>query len=205
MPFLQLLIVAVAAMVGLAALRVVRVKVGRTPLPDGLWRWLFLVAFLVVPPFVLGGITSVPIYVAVVLTLALLMLVAAVMIGQVVHGRSGRLVKLALMGSEGDRSEDQFDPPVTVDLAKSMAVVDAANVAFPRGPAFAGQIDRAGFREDWDALDGATRALEGRIADDRGRGRDVASSARATARDARGRLDTLRRLALDQGQAWAGT
>jgi hypothetical protein len=74
---------------------------------------------------------------------------------------------------------------------------------FPRGAAFPAQIARAGFRDDWDVLDGATRTLEGRIAADHRLGLAVGSGATATARDARSRLDTLRRLAGDQGQAWA--
>jgi hypothetical protein len=52
-------------------------------------------------------------------------------------------------------------------------------------------------------LDGATRSLEGRIADDHRLGLAVARATTATASDARSRLDTLRRLAVDQGQAWA--
>ena len=43
----------------------------------------------------------------------------------------------------------------------------------------------------------------GRILDDRGLGLAVASGATAIATDARSRLDTLRRLALDNGQVWA--
>ena len=54
MPVLQLLVLAVLSMVGLAALRLVRVHLGRTPLPDGRGRRLFLIAFVIVPPLVLG-------------------------------------------------------------------------------------------------------------------------------------------------------
>ena len=43
--------------------------------------------------------------------------------------------------------------------------------------------------------------LEGRIADEHRIGLAVASS--AAAEDARSRLDTLRRLYVDRGQAWA--
>jgi hypothetical protein len=88
-------------------------------------------------------------------------------------------------------------------LVESVALVGRANVAFPRGPEFAAQIDRVGFRVDWDALDAATATLEVQIADDRRSGVGVASSATAMAQDARSRLDTLRRLAGDHGQVWA--
>ena len=74
---------------------------------------------------------------------------------------------------------------------------------FPRGHDFPLQIERSGFRFAWDALDAATGKLEARIADDHRIGLAVASSAVATAVDARSRLDTLRRLAGDGGPAWA--
>ena len=53
-----------------------------------------------------------------------------------------------------------------------------AQRGFPRGLAFPGQVDRADFREAWDALDGATRTLEGDIADDRRLGLGIATAAR---------------------------
>jgi hypothetical protein len=92
---------------------------------------------------------------------------------------------------------------MTVKLAESAARVDRANAVFPRGSDFPAEISRAGFRDAWDALDAATGTLEGRILDDRGLGLAVASGATAIATDARSRLDTLRRLALDNGQVWA--
>ena len=74
---------------------------------------------------------------------------------------------------------------------------------FPRGLAFPGQVDRADFHEAWDALDDATRSLEGGIAADRQLGLGIATAASATALDARGRLDTLLRLANDgRAAAW---
>jgi soluble lytic murein transglycosylase-like protein len=99
--------------------------------------------------------------------------------------------------------DDGFDQPLTAPLAESQSFVDVANAVFPRGPKFPAQVDRPDFRAAWDALDAATRTLEGRIADDEGRGLGVASSATASAEDARGRLETLRTLASDGGQAWA--
>ena len=92
---------------------------------------------------------------------------------------------------------------MTAELAESVRIVDRANAAFPRGAAFPTQVSRAGFRDDWDHLDGATRSLEDQIAVDRKLGLAVSSGATRVADDARSRLDTLRRLAGDQGQAWA--
>jgi hypothetical protein len=215
MPLLELTVLAVVAMTSLAALRLARVHVGRSPLPEARGRRLFLLAFVVVPPIALGaltpagaasqlrGVTSLPVYVSIVAALVVLMAIAALIVGQLTHGPSGRLARLALVGSEGDPDDFWSDPPLTAKLAESVGIVDMANAAFPRGVTFAGQIGRAGFRVDWDALDGATRALEGRIADDDRLGRAVASAATAVAKDARSRLDTLRTIAVDHGQAWA--
>ena len=47
--------------------------------------------------------------------------------------------------------------------AKRVGICDEANSAFPRGSAFPAQVDRVGFRADWDALDDATRTLERNI------------------------------------------
>ena len=217
MPVLQLLVLAILAMVVLAALRLVRVHLGRTPLPDGRGRLLFLVAFVVVPPLVLGaliqpagpagplrGISSLPVYVGIVAGLVIVMGIVAFAIGNLVHSRSGRLARLALVGVEGDPARDiPSDPPITAQLARDVVGVDRANAAFPRGSGFPSQVDRAGFRADWDALDGATRTLEGNIASERLLAIGVCAKAEATARDARNRLDTLRRIAVEAGQAWA--
>jgi hypothetical protein len=203
MPMPQLVVLGIVAMAGLATLRVVRFQGGRTPLPDRRGRRLFLLAFVVVPPIALGGIGALPMYVAIIAVLAFLMWMAALLAGQVATGRSGRLVQVAFGGPEGDPYRVRAEPAVTAQLAESVRVVERANSAFPRGPAFPAQISRAGFRGDWDVLDGATRSLEGRIADDHRLGLAVASAAASTARDARSRLDTLRRLAVDQGQSWA--
>ena len=215
MPIQQLIILGIVSMAALAVLRVVRVNRGLTPLPER-GRRLFLLGFLVVPPVALGvltqppppannlwGVGALPLYFVIVAALATVMWVASKIVGQVAHGRSGRLLQVALAGHEADPYAARVDPPVTAKLAESVVVVDRANAAFPRGPGFPSQVARAGFRDDWEELDGATRTLEGHIEDDHRLGLSVASAATATATDARSRLDTLRRLAVDDGQAWA--
>jgi hypothetical protein len=211
---LPLFLLAVVAMFGLAMLRLVRVRMGRTPLPEGKARPVFLIAFLVVPPVALkallepisgpaiGVITWVPMYGLLLALLLVLMTIAAMIVERVVHGRSRRPLMLALAGSEGDPEDIPFDPPLTAKLAEHISLVDRRNAAFPRGRAFPAQVDRADFHEAWDALDDATRSLEGGIAADRRLGLGIATAASATALDARGRLDTLVRLA-DDGHAAA--
>ena len=206
---LPLFILAIAALTGLAILRVVRVRFGRTPLPEGRARTLFKVAFLVVPPVALGvpagaalgGLVWVPLYGVILAALLVPMTIAAAIVERVATGRMRRVLLLALVGSEGDPEDLPFDPPVTATLAASMALVDRANSLFPRGLAFPGQVERPDFRSAWGALDGATRALEDRIAEDRRLGLGTAAAASATAADARGRLDTLVSIALSRGLA----
>lgn len=213
---LQLLVLAVAAMVALAVLRLARVSLGRTPLPEGRSRRLFQIAFLVVPPMALGALTQpvpgsalfqgilwVPLYGVILLGLALLMGIAAVIAQLVAPVRPRRHLLVALIGSEGDPDDLPFDPPVTTQLAESMALVDRTNAVFPRGREFATQVDRPDFRAAWDALDAATGTLEGRMAEDRRLGLGVASAATSLATDARGRLDTLRSIARSRGLASA--
>jgi len=212
----QLFILAAAGMVLLAVSRLVRVHSGRAPHPEGKGMLLFILAFLLVPPIALEwlinpaaasgqirGIGSVLIYAAALAGLTLLMWIAARVVQFIAPRRSRRLLLLALVGSEGDPDDIPFDPPVTAKLAESVALVDRANAVFPRGPEFPAQIDRVGFRASWDELNVATGTLEGRIADDYRLGVAVASTATATAIDARSRLDTLRRLAVERGQVWA--
>ncbi len=217
MPALQLVVFAALSMVGLAALRLVRVHLGRTPLPDGPGRRLFLVGFVIVPPLALGallqpttdagvlrGVTFLPIYLGAMAVLVIVMAIAAFVIGSLVHSRSGRLARLALAGVEADPARDvPSDPPITAQLAQCVGNCDKANAAFPRGSEFPAQVDRAGFRADWDRLDAATGALERSIASERLLAIGVAAKAEATARDARNRLDTLRRIAVQGGQTWA--
>ena len=203
MAFTQILILAIIAMAGLAALRLVRVlRFGRTPLPDGRGRTLFLLAFVLVPPLALGGLGLVPVYVGVIAALVILMWVAAVVIDRLTASRTGQLVRLALVGSEGDPIDSGLTP-VTARLSESIGLVARANAVFPRGLEFPKQIDRSGFRDDWNRLDDATRTLESQIADDHRLGLGVSSSATILAEDARSRLETLRRFAGDRGQAWA--
>jgi hypothetical protein len=217
MSMLQLIILAVVAMIGLAALRVTRVHSGRSPLPEGKARLPFMLAFVIVPPLLLdrlvapgstgsllSGAPSVLIYGVILLGLSVLMWIAAVVAQLVAPGRSRPLLLLVLVGHEVDPSDAPYDPPVTAQLAASVALVDGANAAFVRGPGFAAEIDRPGFRRGWDALDAATTTLESQISDDNRLGLGAAATATAAAKDARGRLDTLRRLAEVEGQAWAG-
>ena len=200
---LQLIVLGIVAMAGLAMLRVIRVHRGLTPLPDGRGRRLFLLGFVVVPPIALAGIGALPMYVAIVAALAILMWIASQVIGLVANSRTSWLLRLALAGRQENLDDVRKDPAVTAALAESVRVVDRANAVFPRGPAFPVEVSRAGFRDDWDVLDGVTRTLEDRIADEHRRGLAVGSAATRTASDARSRLDTLRRLAGDQGQIWA--
>jgi hypothetical protein len=210
-----LVILAVVVMAALAALRLARVRAGRTPLPEGRGRRLFLVGFVILPPLALGAITqaagstsllgglgSLPAYVAILVVVVIVMWVAALIIARLTTDRWGQLARLALVGGEAD-PVDSRDTPITVGLSQSVGLVTKANAAFPRGPGFAGQIERTSFRADWDALDGATRKLEGQIAEDHRLGLGVAAAATSLAEDARSRLDTLRRFASDHGQGWA--
>ena len=212
---LPLFVLAVVAMIGLAILRLVRVRMGRTALPEGKARALFLIAFVVLPPVALkavlqpssgpalGVLTWVPMYGLLLALVLVLMTIAAMIVERVVHSRWRRPLMVALAGSEGDPEDVPFDPPLTTRLTECMALVDRRNAVFPRGLAFPGQVDRADFHEAWDALDDATRSLEGGIAADRHLGLGIATAASATALDARGRLDTLLRLANDgRAAAW---
>jgi hypothetical protein len=212
----NLFILAAVSIALLAASRVLRVRLGQEPQSEGIKRLLFIVAFLFVPPVVLGevlapagaagqlrGFVSVPLYGVLLLGITILTWVAAMGIRRLGPSRPRELLLLALVASQGDPDDVPVDPPVTARLAESVALVDRTNAVFPRGTQFPAQIDRAGFRGFWDALEAATATLEGRIADDLRLGLGVAATARATAKDARSRLDTLRRIAGHHGQAWA--
>lgn len=216
---LQQLVVltAATALIVLALVRVFRVRAGRSPHPDGRARLPFLLTFLFLPPVVveiivlrpstsatqLHIIESVLVYLGALFVFMILMGLGAIVASLRAPGRWRPVLVLALAGSEADPNDVVFDPALTPELADGVDSVDRANVVFPRGPEFAAQIDRPGFRVDWAALDVATGALEGRIADDHRLGVAVGSMATTTAKDARGRLDTLRRMAVDGGQAWA--
>jgi hypothetical protein len=213
---LQLFVLAVVAMIGLAMLRLARVRLGRAPLPSGRGRYLFLVAFVVGPPIVLGYLIPpvagdsplrapgwIALYGVILAGLAILMALVADVVGRMAPARPRRLLLIALVGRDGVWDAAPWNPPVTTQLAESMGIVDLANAVFPRGFAFSAQVDRADFRSAWAALDAATRTLEDQIAEDDRRGLGVASAATATATDARGRLDTLRSMAIDRGLAVA--
>jgi hypothetical protein len=209
MSLMPLIVLAVVAMICLVALRLARVHLGRSPLPDGHGRRLFLLGFVVVPPMVFGALVpsdSIPvlaIYVAILASLVSVMWVVAQIAAHALPGPRGQLVRLALTGRQVQPEDEPFDPPITAPLAATVASVDRASAAFARGEAFPGQIHAAGFRDSWERLDEATLTLERGIADDQRLGRGAASSARATAADARGRLNTLRGLAIEDGQTWA--
>ncbi len=159
MRFLQLFVLAIVAMAGLATLRLIRVHLGRTPLPEERGRRLFLLAFVLVPPILLGaliqpgtlvgpisGFAFLPIYALFLGVVVVVMFLAAQAIELVTNRRWGQLVRLALVGSEGDPGALWVDPPVTAKLAAGVEAVDRANIAFPRGREFPLQIDRPGFR-----------------------------------------------------------
>jgi hypothetical protein len=206
-------VLAIVAMISLAMMRLIRVHFGREPHPDGKARLAFILAFLIAPPVVigtllqsgigqLGGVSWLPLYVAGVVVIAVLMWIFAMIVRLVVPRRFRPLLLMALTASE-DKPGVPIDPPLSARLAESKALVDTANAVFPGGVDFPTQVDRAGFRQGWDALDAATRTLESRIAEDAALGKGVASVAIATAENARGRLETLRGLAAEGGQVWA--
>jgi hypothetical protein len=210
MPLPQPLILAIVAMISLAVLRVIRTSLGREPHPDGKARLPFILAFLIVPPVVvgmlfgaqLGGVSWLPLYVASVAVLAILMSITAMIVGIVAPVRSRPLLLMALNASKPEPAK-RVDPPLTTRLTASRILVDAANAVFPSGAAFPTHIERPDFRRSWDSLNDATRVLETQIAEDETLGKGAASAATATADNARSRLETLRRLAAESGQAWA--
>jgi hypothetical protein len=210
MPLPQPLILAIVAMISLAALRVIRARLGWEPHPDGKARLPFILAFLIVPPVVFGtvfggqfgGLSWLPLYVAGVAVFSILMSITAMIVRIVVPVRLRPLLVMALNASK-DAPAKRVDPPLTARLTASRTLVDAANAVFPSGAGFPTHIERADFRRSWDSLDGATRVLETQIAEDETLGKGAASAAVATADNARSRLNTLRRLAAESGQAWA--
>src|SRR5690349_14154287 len=136
MSFLPALILATVAMAALAALRLVRVlRFGRTPLPDGTGRTLFLLGFVLVPPLVLGGLGAVPVYLGALTLLVIGMWVVAVVLDRFAASRTSQLIRLALVGSEGDPIDSGLTP-VTPRLTDSMRLVARANDVFPRGVEF---------------------------------------------------------------------
>jgi len=214
MPFQQLFILAVVAVVFLAVMRVVRVRSGLTPHPEGMAKLLFGVAFVSLPPLglaltgqagasgVLDGLPWVPVYAIMLGGLLIVMRIAAVIVAAVAPRRARKLLLLALVASEGDPYDVPFNPPVTPQLAAIAALVQRSNDVFPRGMGFRAEVDRPEFRASWDSLDAATGRLEAAMAEDQRLGRGVPSAVTAMARDARSRLDTLRQFAVEDGQSW---
>jgi hypothetical protein len=211
----QLIVAAAVVLAAVAVMRVVRVHYDRAPHPEGRARILFLLTLFFVPPIVLefladptgagalDWVKSAILYLGALTGFWILMRIAALIVRRLVHGRARPVLLVALVGSQGEPDDLPFDAALSPDLAEILERVDVANAAFPRGPEFAEQIDRPGFRAAWDLLDAATSALEEQIAEQRRLGVGVAYRATETARDARSRLDTLRRMAADHGQAWA--
>jgi len=210
----QLILLAALVMTGVAILRVFRARSGRTPLPAGRARQLLLLAILVIPPVAFNALLEpsttagqpgligwVLLYVVTLGALFALMALAANLVKRYDHGASRWTLLIALAGGEGDQGAVPFDPPLTSELAESVAAVNRTNAAFPRGPEFPEQIDRPDFGTAWAGLDGATRTLEGQITGEREQGLEIASIATETALDARSRLNTLRGLAIRRGLA----
>ena len=214
MSFQVLLVITAFLVLGaLAVFRVIRVRSGREAQPEGWRMWVLDVAFLIVPPILLqvlvapkgpgqmDGVASVLTYGVALILGRLAMWIAAVLAARYAPHRWRHTLLIALSGSDNSAAVVS-DPPMSTALTAEVELVDTRNAAFPRGSAFLEQVDKPGFRDTWDALDGATTALEQSIADASRRG-GVASRATRTAADARGRLDTLRRDAAAHGQAWA--
>ncbi len=214
MSLLQLFVLALIAMIGLAAARSVRDRAGRTPFPEGNGRRFLMFGFLVVPPIAISellypyagtlpAVASVPVYLVALAVIATVMAIVVLVVGFVLPHRSHRSLRIALMGDEGDVDDQARDPRLTEVLTANVAAVERTNAVFPRGAGFAAQVEEPGFRPAWEALAAATATLEGHIADDHRRRQPVAEEALDMAADARSRLDTLRRLAVVHGQAWA--
>jgi hypothetical protein len=215
MPFLQLTFLAITAMTLLAALRLARVRSGRTALLEGRGRLLFLTAFVFAPPLAVGAMSQPPgtsqiawaifvaTYVAILTGVVYAMGTVAELIGQFAHGRAAQVIRLALAGTDLDPDDVPQNVPLTPRLGEILAIVRTADAVFPSGPEFRTQSERPGFRAHWESLDRATTTLEEQIAADNQLGLGVASSARAMAEDARSRLTTLRRAAGGLGQEWA--
>jgi hypothetical protein len=210
-----LVAIAIALPIALAAWRLARVRRGKEPQPEGWSMRLLVLVALLAPPIVLqfvlpasdktqlDGITSVIVYVGLLLLLWLVMWIAARLVARFAPA-SWRSTALLALAGEATLGDVPFDPPMTEAMSDGVTLVDTRNEAFPRGRGFIEQVDRPGFRAAWDALDAATRALEGLIAEAMRLRTGVAQRATETAADARGRLDTLRRAATAEGQAWPG-
>jgi hypothetical protein len=206
------LIVEEAAFVVLAGIRLERVRSHRETFTGG-QQILFVLLFLLVPPLILQVLLApkgvdaagaVMLYVGFVLVIWALEWVVALLVGRLAPVERRQTLLMALIGRDTSGFVP-FDPPMTEGLAADVAAVERANAAFPRGVAFIKAPSAAGFASDWRTLDEATRALEGRIAEQRRLRLGVAERAVDVAADARGRLDTLQREApaIDLGRTTA--
>ena len=200
----QLLILAIVLVLALVPLRLIRMRLGRTPFPDGLARWLSVLGLVVAPPLILHAITPrdvtgdfvsviwVPIFATMLGAVTFAMTLLAIVLERVVPARRRRTMLLALVGNEGDPYRAVADPPMTPSLLERMRAVARANAVFPRGHAFPEAVHASGFSSAWAALDVATTSLEQEMASESAHGVGIAAAVRATATDARSRLDTLR-------------
>lgn len=209
-----LALAAVAAFGVVAALRLIRSRAGRES-PAGWLRLGMLAVFLLVPPLVLEALVApksgagasdpigaVALYFVAAAAVWFIAWIAALVAARVAPVAYRQTVVLVLTGRDTSGIVP-FDPPMTRALAADVDRVEALNAAFPRGPAFLDQSSMPSFRPTWDALDGATRNLETRIAEQRRLHLGVAEKATETATDARSRLIALRQAAALSGQAWA--
>ena len=151
----------------------------------------------------LHWIESVLVYVGGLLIGTLAMAIVGLVVFWIARGRTRQTLLIALVGHDGGPGEVSFDPKMTPRLSECVALVDRRNAVFPRGSDFPMQVGRTGFRDDWDALDDATQALEDEIDTESKLGQGVSYLASSTAKDARERLESLRRIAVDDGRAWA--
>ena len=163
---------------------------GRTSLPEGKARALFLIAFVVLPPVALKAVLQPSAGAG----------ARRADVGPHVwpapgprpgpddHRRHDRRAPRAQpmaaapdggAGRQRRRSRGRpVESPVDDEADRVHRARRPANAVFPRGLAFPGQVDRADFHEAWDALDDATRSLEGGIAADRHLGLGIATAAR---------------------------
>ena len=196
MPFQQLFVLAIAGMVFLAVLRIVRVQTGRTPHPSGKAGLLFPVAFVALPPIRArcadrswgGGSGALPASRG---SRCTKLYHAGRADGRDADRRRGHrrghrteaaatLLLLAFVANEKGRSLRHAVQPARD--AASRRDLDARRPdqrrLLPQGDGFRDQVDREGFRGAWDALDEATGQLEGAMAEDVRLGRGVPSRGR---------------------------
>lgn len=211
---LILILAAAAAFAGVALFRVYRVRTHRDP-PSGWLRIVSVAVLLLVPPLVLqvlvapasgagrvDAVGAVLLYVVTFAVIWLLMLLGSLLVARLAPRQHRQVLLLAMTGRDTSGNVP-FDPPMSAGLTDQVAQVDRLNGMFPRGRAFMDQSTLPGFRSTWDALDDATRTLEGEIDEQRRLGLGVSEHAAETATDARGRLDALREASTNSGVAWA--